>query len=890
MPGHQDDDEFLFATDGKDQHVNPLFSSQTRVLLRLPMLRTIYSPEQKSIAETFRRSQLPKPTDEMDYEQHLQLKTGEDAIAFFARYGSTTPVKFVYCNRADRASGARDDYRPYDLVVVPRKKVKSEYFTISASGVVHIQPDEASEVTPLAEWSHQSAMFNVLRKIRAFKHYLDAKMFRQWRANVRYRIFCKQRQAVQQSLFLARPSFCQPLFEVNKIMTELDTTSLTRLKADVCQVETFTKDQTDQRAAAAKKLESLVERMQAVVHKVCEGVKERARAYDHSVANDDLNNSRFAHHLMGGNTKAKPMHTIKRERAERIRLLKHAIQEANMLGDFIRLVDYMEVEHLTQIATTASAEFLRELQTQRKAFFWTTVTFGENKQQLQFSPTNAEMHRTMNQMLDGLVATADTVERIIETPRFKPYFAAPVPDYPKVDVIVKQHKAFITAKSGIDHKVNEDFLTAEQTISFLERHRPVYDFGEQWSFEKYSASEHTVEGIEADMRQQVTWTIGIKRIRDFYDAGMFQVVTRKLKMHLLPITANALAGMRDLLLRLFHDQCLSMMDQFQQRMKQLDHDPAALAQFANYVETFNRIKGENRDLHDRTRKISMMHRLLVEHEVRISSHDAVAYDDLQAAERSFDAQLIVAEQRIRDRMDEMHKLVYKNIGRLNGEIEAQKHVLEEGIFIDDKAAPKDVLKDLDRVKVSLDEVAQATRTLQGYQVLFETEPYPFNTLPDAFAVYDRKRLLWSTYASWLEKTKYWNNEDFLALSVEKMDDEVKEFFQTACDLQRTMRNSTVATRLKDSVADWRGLMRPILELGNKALKPAHWRQLFTAMGLSFASSEKIRLKKLRASNVLSHTKLISDICAQAVEEDQLTSALSKVQTAWARQQFVVPRR
>ena len=66
--------------------------------------------------------------------------------------------------------------------------------------------------------------------------------------------------------------------------------------------------------------------------------------------------------------------------------------------------------------------------------------------------------------------------------------------------------------------------------------------------------------------------------------------------------------MRDLLLRLFHDQCLSMMvcgcstsswlrpnsfqqDQFQQRMKQLDHDPAALAQFANYVETFNRIKG-----------------------------------------------------------------------------------------------------------------------------------------------------------------------------------------------------------------------------------------------------------------------------------------------------------
>lgn len=34
-----------------------------------------------------------------DYEQHLQLKTGEDAIMFFARYGNSTPIKFVYCNR-----------------------------------------------------------------------------------------------------------------------------------------------------------------------------------------------------------------------------------------------------------------------------------------------------------------------------------------------------------------------------------------------------------------------------------------------------------------------------------------------------------------------------------------------------------------------------------------------------------------------------------------------------------------------------------------------------------------------------------------------------------------------------------------------------------------------
>lgn len=37
-----------------------------------------------------------------ELEAALQLRSGEDAIAFFARYANSTPLKFVYCNRADQ--------------------------------------------------------------------------------------------------------------------------------------------------------------------------------------------------------------------------------------------------------------------------------------------------------------------------------------------------------------------------------------------------------------------------------------------------------------------------------------------------------------------------------------------------------------------------------------------------------------------------------------------------------------------------------------------------------------------------------------------------------------------------------------------------------------------
>jgi hypothetical protein len=47
----------------------------------------------------------------------LSLKTGEDAIAFFARVGGDSSVKFLHLKRPDRAV-AGSTYRPYDLEVV----------------------------------------------------------------------------------------------------------------------------------------------------------------------------------------------------------------------------------------------------------------------------------------------------------------------------------------------------------------------------------------------------------------------------------------------------------------------------------------------------------------------------------------------------------------------------------------------------------------------------------------------------------------------------------------------------------------------------------------------------------------------------------------------------
>jgi hypothetical protein len=49
------------------------------------------------------------------------LKTGEDAISFFAKEGNRTAVKFVYLVKSDTG----DDFRPYDLDVIPTAQVNA---------------------------------------------------------------------------------------------------------------------------------------------------------------------------------------------------------------------------------------------------------------------------------------------------------------------------------------------------------------------------------------------------------------------------------------------------------------------------------------------------------------------------------------------------------------------------------------------------------------------------------------------------------------------------------------------------------------------------------------------------------------------------------------------
>lgn len=502
-------------------------------------------------------------TQALDLEASLGLRTGEDAIAFFAQHGNSTSVKFLYCNRRDQMEAARLQdaaetekaalvYRPYDLVVVSGKEVLPEYYTVSASGVVRVVPNEPSEFQSLAEWMHQAASFNILRSIGFFKHYLVTKTFRMWRSNVRHSLYCQQRKRLADSLFLARPSFCAPLLDAARLMHDMRQVQLLNTKAQshsggqphVYQHDVFAQDQAEQCSSASKRFQEQGEKLESLLDAVCRDVKERLRSSEAEVAEHKGSSSAMGAgwHLVGEGTRAKSMVQQRLERAERLRRLRHAEQEAQRLGQFVRLVDYMQVESLVTVCTGAAAEFLRllrlvahrERERERPLIFKSVLQFGPDG--LEFNPTAALICKLVNSMVEQHISTVATVDRVLFLKHLKPFVVgggsggnapntrAPLLEAPQVDVIARQSEPFRRTRAAIEAKVEEDFRAALQAVSALEQFRPVYTFGQQWNLEEYRAGEHSVASLQADMAQQEDWSSEIERgVRYTYEAGIFQV-------------------------------------------------------------------------------------------------------------------------------------------------------------------------------------------------------------------------------------------------------------------------------------------------------------------------------------------------------------------------------
>jgi hypothetical protein len=86
---------------------------------------------------------------------------------------------FIYFNHYKDRNDV--DFSPYELVKVTSVEIRSEYFTMSASGVTHIYSNGTTEAVSLDQWTRESVEYEASRKLNFFSKFYFWKPFRIWK-------------------------------------------------------------------------------------------------------------------------------------------------------------------------------------------------------------------------------------------------------------------------------------------------------------------------------------------------------------------------------------------------------------------------------------------------------------------------------------------------------------------------------------------------------------------------------------------------------------------------------------------------------------------------------------------------------------------------------------
>ena len=816
-----------------------------------------------------------------------EVRTGDDVVEFYARRGQHTGVKFFYCLPAQTGL----EFRPYDLVATTREEAHGgEYFTMSASGVVHIRPGEQSEFTQLGEWMRHKSIFNVLRRMRFFRHYLVYKRFQHWRKAVRRKLFSQVRNKLKRKLFLAKPTFCPALMELCGYVHELSEVKMMAIaEGRLYNLGEFSELQVNQRSLrATPALEATVEHIQHCVEKVCHEAVKLAKLYKESIRNESELEDFTGASLHPGRAaeKNRSMVSIKQEKIERVKTYRRVSEEADMLGDFIRLVDYMLVEGLVGQAIHTAEHLLEVLENSRmkatekvtKGVFQTTISFTEDA--IKFAPDAGEVREVLSSnAIEGMIATLQAVPRLLFMRSFSHFLSGKSQGMNPVSII-RSTEYFSGLRSRIDDAITADFAAASEYVKNFDEHRPIHDFGTSWDFEAYSAETHTVATFRADLQRQCNWRNDLERMRTGHVLGALHVDSKSLRNELIPMTTRTLDDVKGFLLGAARDATIEGLEAFRERSRLLSDRPETLDEFVDFSELNTEMVTGQKAFMAKAASVDEMYALLAGVDMKVPTADQVKLDDLHEAIGDFTTALAGAEAFIGARKQGMMATLDKNINATNEEMLAVLGNLHSGIYVDPEADAVEVCADLEELLELLATTKARAEVFADYQRLFNMPPDEFSNLAltekECKARYD----VWRSMREWEEHAKTWTTGSVIALEIAQVADTVDSYTKTTYKMSKANRDDSVVFRLKNAIEDFKPNMPLIEELANPALRDRHWESIFAIIGGTYKKGHAFSINDLVGQGIMDKLEQVQRVSTNASKEHSLEKALEKMQLDW----------
>jgi dynein heavy chain len=210
------------------------------------------------------------------------------------------------------------------------------------------------------------------------------------------------------------------------------------------------------------------------------------------------------------------------------------------------------------------------------------------------------------------------------------------------------------------------------------------------------------------------------------------------------------------------------------------------------------------------------------------------------------------------------------------------------------------IKDISQIKTTLNDIQKQIqrqkdrdKNLVQYKGLMGLPVKKNVEFEEMEQKFNDRKLLWTNIEKFAKKSQDWLNNQFVTLEVEEIEKDMK-FFEMS-NIQLQMRVSNLSDTNQDKVLDFfiievksLNVQMPLISaLGNKDLRPRHWKQIFEALNPTYQPGKQFTFQELVERGVLEKKDLVEDVSGRASGEAQIEAQLEAIKKKWSELVFEV---
>lgn len=879
--------------------------------------------------------------EDKEVKEHIyKLKDGKEAISFFAKYGDTTPIKFICCRRKEGGSGP-NKHTPYDLEiihdyqdVIKEANRKGEYYTVSPSGIVHvqIQPNmkrtmkykgvkelteeqkkalaalekrgkENTEYISLSEWMKESTQYNIVSNIHFFRNYLGTKIFKVWRNNVQYRKFCKKRLNIVKKVFYCKPAFAGRFMNINRSVQEIHDLRLIKfetLAQKKMPIDQFYAEQKTDLNSIEKDYARVIESLIQMVNETLTHVRENRL---------EKNSSELQQMNFNNQVKQKAIFLQKLEARENKLRRRLAKEDDESKGQFVRLVNYLCLENLIQSMNRCLATIEEEMcDKPRNGLFLTNTSF-RTENSISYGLTDVDVVDEMKKIVVEVVEMLQGLPSVVSEAQLEvsngDHMETGHVEHPRIEQIVRASVEMKVTEKRITNKTREDFQACQEQVNSrylrceeIERRRNDFKV-EEWRENPNRSLDEIRSKIKTWRKYQERKDI---HIRD-YSKGIFQINSNKIKTEFDKYISKCLDGFIRYLYEYFHKKADFVNETYEHYNTSLNvKEIKTLKEYSDFIRDFTNAKQQSAQLAQEYENVTEALKMLTLNKYSPLNNETVKKQNMDELQVHFKAHIESSQEIIQRYTEEMQEKLKDQRVENSRRIQTLLKSVMEGPLTDSQTPVAEAVVMLNNSRNKIEAAELKGQTLDEYHKrMLEHSPSVDKELRELNEKFGEREKLWKNIKDYDDNYQVWFEGEFHRLDIKEMQAKVKKYDQDVAYAKTKIQLLTGDRKKnRDPVLDSFNVkleqlkeVTPIaVNLKGEHIKETHWLKVFDELkgsSTNYLNSKTFTLKNLMDDGVKELRILIEDISIQAEGEASIKEMLASINAGWKETEFLVKK-